>query len=348
MKYLENRGYDTEIIDYRPDYLTYKLWAIGPRWDKNIFLRVIYFAYVVPRRLLMYKRRRKFDLFTASRLKLTPRVYRSIEDLRFDPPQADIFFAGSDQIWNTESPNGKDPAFYLEFAPNCSIKASYAASFSTSDIAQGLVKFVASRLKRFDFISVREDTGLKILNKLGVEGGSVVVDPVFLLNRTEWEYLSKQVTDGKYIFIYDQENNHLIKESALKLSKAYNLKIYAIESLYPISYADKTFKNAGPEEFLGLIHNCEICLTNSFHCMSFSLIFNKKFYLFRRTHQKVNSRMIDLLNYLNLSDHIAKESLENINNDAIKFQEVFDLLEKRKENSVDYIDMVISSAEVNG
>ncbi len=127
---------------------------------------------------------------------------------------------------------------------------------------------------------------------------------MFLLDRNEWLRLATVYTQEKYIFIYDQENNPLIRECAKKIAFEKNMKIYAIKSLYPMSYADKKISNAGPGDFLGLINNCEICLTNSFHCIAFSLIFQKDFLLFKRTHQKVNSRMIDLLDTVNLSHRI--------------------------------------------
>lgn len=344
MKYLQNCGHDVTIIDYKPDYLTYNLWAVGPKWSKNLFMKLIYFAYVVPKRLLMHKRRKKFDAFTQNKLKLTSKTYKSFDELKKDPPNADVFFAGSDQIWNTGTPNGKDPSFYLDFAPQGSIKASYAASFSVSQIAPELIDFVKNQIKKLDFVSVREDTGLRILADLGIKGGTVVVDPVYLLRKDDWESLANYQTKEKYIFIYDQENNSFIKKTAISLAQKYNLKIYAVESLYPMSYADKKIRNAGPEEFLGLIKNCEICLTNSFHCIGFSLIFNKKFYLFKRTHQKVNSRMLDLLSYLGLSERVADDNPDMITNDAIDFKHADVMIEKRRLASAKYIDKVLNTA----
>jgi hypothetical protein len=347
MKYLQKYGHDVKIIDYKPDYLSYNLWSIGPKWRKNIFMKFLYFSFVVPRRLLLFKRRKRFDTFTKTKLQLTDKTYTSFDELKKDPPNADIYFAGSDQIWNTGTPNGKDPSFYLDFAPKGCIKASYAASFSVSEIAPEYKEFVKNQIIKLDYISVREDTGLKILKNLEIKKGTVVIDPVYLLGKNDWASLANFKAKEKYIFIYDQENNSLIKSTAKRLAKKYDLKIYALESLYPMSYADKKIRDAGPEEFLGLIQNCEICLTNSFHCIGFSLIFNKKFYLFKRTHQKVNSRMLDLLSYLDLSDRVADDHPDKINNKAINFKRVDELIEKRRADSVKYIDKVLDGAEKN-
>lgn len=341
MKHLQNKGHQVEIIDYKPDYLSFNLWAIGAKWDKNIFMKTAYFFYVVPKRLLMAKRRQKFDVFTKSKLNLTSKKYHNFDDLCKNVPLADVYFAGSDQIWNPLLPNGKDKSFFLDFVPETAVRASYAASFSVSEIEENLKNFVKSLLSKLDKISVRESSAIPLLEDLGFKNGEVVLDPVYLLPKSEWENLILQdKAKEPYIFIYDQENNKNIKNAALALSKKYNYKIYAIESLYPLSYAHKRINDAGPEDFLTLIKNCEICLTNSFHCISFSIIFNKNFYLFKRTHLKVNSRMLDLLAYLKLSNRVA-DDLIDLNNEDINYDESNILINKRLQSSYDYIDKTL-------
>lgn len=344
-QYLQQQGHDVEIIDYKPDYLTFNLWEIGPRWSKNIFLKLLYYGYVVPKRLLLKKRRDRFDQFAQEMLALTATRYKTFDELKENPPKAEIYFAGSDQIWNTIVDNGKDPAFYLNFAPHDSIKASYAASFSVSEIEEALKPQIKSYLSQLDFISVREKSGLKILEDLGFKNGVNVADPVFLLNKEHWDDIAKCPIDSniKYIFIYDQENNNAIKESALKLAKQNNLKIVAIEALYPMSYADIKIRDAGPQEFLGLIKNSTISLTNSFHCVVFSLIFQNQFYLYPRSHMKVNSRMVDLLSLLGLQNRIFIDTLQ-LRIDKIDYREINKQLESYIEISKQYIESVLNYA----
>lgn len=345
MKYLDNLGHEVEIINYNPEYLKYNLFAIGPKWKNNFILKMLYFAYVIPKRLIQYPRRKKFSAFINKELKLTKKSYSSNDELKKDLPIADVYFAGSDQIWNTFKNNGKDPAFYLDFVPDNIVKASYAASFSTPTIENNFVDFVRQKLNRFDFISVREKTGLNILNSLGFEG-QVVLDPVFLIDNIQWIKLASRtkIKEENYIFIYDQENNRNIKNTAIDLSRKLNLKIYAIEALYPFTYANKRIRNAGPIEFLNLILNCKVCLTNSFHCTAFSIIFNKDFYLFERLHESVNSRMIDLLESIKLTHRIItdKKRIEEI--EPIDYKKINAILIKNKESSIKYIDKVLKYA----
>jgi hypothetical protein len=346
MKYLESLGHEVQIIDYKSDYLTFNLWAIGKKWNKNLAVKLLYFSYVIPKRLGMKKRRARFDIFTAQQLKLTPVSYTSFSQLKENPPIADVYFAGSDQIWNPLLPNGVDRSFYLDFVPEDKLRASYAASFAVHEIPSELQSFVKGMLSKLDFISVRETTGVELVNSLGFNEAEVVVDPVYLLSNESWTQLSiAPAKKDKYIFVYDQENNGLLKKAALYLSKKYGYKIVAIEALYPMRYAHTRVKDAGPREFLGLIQNCEICLTNSFHCVSFSLIFNKRFYLFKRTHLNVNSRMVDLLNYLDLGDSIIESFDNHWVVDDIDYKKVNVKIDARKISSYSFIDKVLASAK---
>jgi len=345
MKYLQNLNHQVEIIDYKPKYLTYSLWSIGKRWNGHFITRFLYFSYVIPRRLLLKSRRHKFDLFTKEELYITPRRYFSNDDLKANTPLAEIYFAGSDQIWNVSHDNGKDPAFYLDFVPDGAIRASYAASFSISQIPEEFRSLVKTYLKRFDAVSVREKSGLRILESLNIKGGRTVLDPVFLLERGHWDHLSMFKSPEKYIFIYDQENNPIIRDTAIKIAKARNLKIYAIKSLYPFFYAHKKITDAGPREFLGLIKNCEVCLTNSFHATAFSIIFQKEFFTFKRTHEKVNSRMIDLLGFLQISDRIVDDFDAFYACKALNYNEINMVLLEEIKSSKNYICSVIKKLQ---
>jgi hypothetical protein len=346
MKYLEDLGHEVQIIDYKSDYLSYNIWAIGEKWDKNIMMKFIYYCYVIPKRIGMKKRRERFDQFTSEQLNLTAQSYSTFSKLEDNPPIADVYFAGSDQIWNPLLPNGKDRSFYLDFVPAGKVRASYAASFSVNEIAEELQPFVKTMLAKLDFISVRETSGVELVRSLGFEDVKAVFDPVYLLPKNAWKQLSlaPKIKD-KYIFVYDQENNALLREAAVYLAKKYKFKIVAIEALYPLRYADIKIKDAGPREFLGLIENCEICLTNSFHCISFSLIFNKNFYLFKRTHLKVNSRMIDLLHNLGLSNRIIESFDGKWQTEEIEYREVNNKVEIGRTSSCKYIQEVLESVK---
>ena len=346
MYYLSELGHEVEIIDYMPDYIRkhISIWDIGPRWKKNIFIRLAYYSYVVPQRLCQKESRKRFDEFTRNFLKLTKR-YNSLQELVDDTPTADVYFCGSDQIWNPTINNGLDPAFYIDFASDKSMRASYAASFSVSEIPEKDRDFIAGMLKKIDFISVREKTGVSIIEQLNIGKKAVnVLDPVFLPPFEHWQSMTYTPKYNNYILVYDQENNKTIKSLAIALSKKTGKKIIAFKGLFPRDYADIKIKQSGPIDFISLIANADYVITNSFHCSAFSIIFGREFYVVPRTHQKVNSRMADLLETLNIRNRMIN-SIDLLNNsEIIDYDSVYERLCSLRKLSYDYIDKVLSFA----
>ena len=305
MHYLENEGNDVEIIDYKPSYLCgpYKLDSVSnPKWDKPI-LRLLYLLLKLPGRLCSFRRKKAFDLFTNKYLKITDKRYYSNEELKLSLPQAELYIAGSDQIWNTIFPNGKDPAFYLDFVPNDRSKIAYAASFATLEVAVEYKDFVREKLEHLDAIAVREKTGLSILKELGISNGICVCDPVFLLSEDEWTLMTTPIdSTQQYLLIYDFDFNPLFKDIAKKIAKERNLEIYSVSAKY-LNYCKKNYANGGPIEFISLIKNASVVVSNSFHATAFSIIFKKDFFVTLRK-ENINTRMENLLSIVGLSSHI--------------------------------------------
>ena len=152
-------------------------------------------------RLKRLKRKQRFDDFTGRFLKRSEIRYDSLQHLREDPPEADLFIAGSDQIWNTFLKNGTDAAFYLDFVKSHSRKISYAASFATTKIFNNADQFVKEKLRNFDAISVRESSAVQLLDKLDYKDACLVCDPVFLLNSDSWLKITPQCIDAPENFI---------------------------------------------------------------------------------------------------------------------------------------------------
>ena len=233
MKYLQNKGHKVEIIDYKPTYLSghYNLFSVNnPAWNTNFIKKAIYLFVKFPGALLALKRKRAFDQFTEKYLSITQTQYVSNEQLTQDPPKADIYICGSDQIWNCLFPNGKDPAFYLDFVPKDKRKISYAASFATQQIPQEYKKFVKNKISNLDNISVRETSGIEILKNLGITHGTQVVDPVFLLDRDEWDHFCKCKINEEYLLVYDFDKSDLVKKIALKIAEEKKIKIYSVNN----------------------------------------------------------------------------------------------------------------------
>lgn len=218
----------------------------------------------------------------------------------------DMYIVGSDQVWNTDL-NGGNSGFYLDFVTKGK-KVAYAASVGrniTDEDKSMLMKYCSA----FDTISVRENS-LKeyLMHELQI-ASSVVIDPVFLIDRKEWRIIEKKViTPTKYILCYLMEDTLGIREASVCLAEELGAKILWING-GSVKINDKTpfpgkeIKRMGPQQFMYLIDHSVAVVTNSFHGAAFSLIFGKKLCLIE--HSKRNERLIQLLDYIKAKEKMV-------------------------------------------
>lgn len=335
--FLRSRGADAFIIDYKPEYLSshYRLWLVGnPKYNRPIFREAYLLAKLPDRiRALRSEKKRRFDEFRNDKLYLTKR-YKSFQELCRDCPTGDCYIAGSDQIWNPFFPNGKDPAFFLQFAPQSARKIAYAASFGVSEITSADSERMQPWLKKLDAISVREKTGLEILSKMSIPAIKVC-DPVFLLDKQEWEsMIPTHETSAGYILLYDFDKNPAIEKIANRYS---NNSGHRVCSILPTATMEIPTSNPGPLEFLGLIKNASLVLTNSFHAIVFSLLFQKEFYAFSRK-EPLNSRMIDLLRDIDLEERFCYNPIDFHDAEVIQWDRVVKRIEGWKETAISFLE----------
>ncbi len=344
--YLQLQGHEVEIINYKPDYLSkhYSLWGVSNSKYNKPFFRELYQILKLPGRIKARygKRKKAFDSFTQNMLPLTENRYTSNESLKDNPPEGDVFFAGSDQIWNTLFRNGRDPAFYLDFVPAGKIKASYAASFATENIVSEWRVQVKLWLSKLDYISVRESSAVEMIRGLGLTKAVQVMDPVFLLERKKWNEIETDLGILEpYILIYDFDNNQYIKQRALRLANKNKWKIY---SVFNNDYCDRSFYQEGPLTFISLVHHAQYVISNSFHATAFSLIYEKNFEVFCRN-ESINTRMLDLIKLVGLESCLINEQCMEKEVRKIDYSMVEGRVSAAIERSKEYIKRVLQAGE---
>lgn len=351
--FLQQHGHEVEVIDYLPYYKIDRLRFFEYNRTKGKIHSVVsLMPFLKPLIGLydhlhnskfrgdyrFYKKKNSFDLFKRNYINCTKKAYRKFLDLQKNPPVADLYIAGSDQIWNSVAQNGRDEAYYCAFIPKGSRCISYAASFGTSYIPEKLREFVALQLSRFSAISVRERSGVDIVKGLGMSA-TEVLDPVFLLDKTYWERLLKnRHAEDKYLLVYDLDMNHPgVKRLCQYLAKANNWKIYSLNDFCICPYADYNINSAGPIEFLEWIRDAQFIVCTSFHGSAFSVIFNKQFYTFPLYGQTNHARMENFLQKMGIADHYVKDIIREDSLTDIKYQEVNTLVVKNKEYSINWL-----------
>lgn len=131
---------------------------------------------------------RKFKEFRDSNIIQSQAFYKNIKELRKQPPKADIYIVGSDQVWSYPLSYEESKAYFLDFGSSNVKRIAYAASFSLPSYPENLKRILKKQLEKFDAISVREKTGVNICRDIDVEA-QLVLDPTLLLSKND--YLSK-------------------------------------------------------------------------------------------------------------------------------------------------------------
>lgn len=205
------------------------------------------------------------------------------------------FIAGSDQIWNPKFAG--DDYFFLPFAKD-EQKYSYGASIGFGDVPERLRGKWANFWKSFEKITVREETAEKIIYSLIGKKSEVVLDPTLLVEKKEWDKLSEQADIP--IEIKDTMNENYtfmffigdVPEEAQRYKGAEKNKIIDISD-----EKSELRQKIGPIEFVRLVRDSHMVLTDSYHCLVFSIIFQKKYKVFDRNTdglKSMNSRMEEL------------------------------------------------------
>lgn len=342
IKFLQNLGFNAKAINYKPDYLSghHSLWSISNPKFSRFPLNVIYIILKFPKRLIETKRKKNFDAFHKKYIPETTTIYFSNDELKKNPPPADAYICGSDQIWNFLFHNGKDPAFYLDFVPENKLKLSYAASFATDEFPQHLAGFLYENLKNLHYISVRETSALDILDKLSIRNGVRVLDPVFLLEPEFWVKEFVEPIPHNFVFVYDFDTNPLIRQIAIQLKKNLGWKIFSVNK--NIKYTDKNYYLSGPGTFLSLIYHAKMVITNSYHGLAFSLIFKKNFWIVLRE-ENINARMIDLMKLLQVQNRMLTRPIEkNQLLEPVDFQALGKKLEEEKLLSREFLSNTLN------
>ncbi len=221
----------------------------------------------------------------------------------------DVFVCGSDQIW---SPYLEfEPYYYLAFTEKK--KIAYAPSLGTGTCSVEYKRNVKSLIERFDYVSVREQSGANLLKSFINKNIQCVVDPTLLLTCEEWNKLiiTKKISE-KYLICYFLTNNKWYVDYARKYADKHNLKLYIFGTNRAYKLIADRIICAGPQEFLSYIKNADKVFTDSYHASIFSILFNRSFVTFKRFEDgnvnDQNARIYNLFEKLGINDHFVGES----------------------------------------
>lgn len=273
----------------------------------------------------------------------TTKRYLSIDELQKDPPLADCYIVGSDQVWNPKISKELRDAFFLDFGTDNVRRISYASSFGLSEwpnIGESETMHIKDLLHRFNSVAVRERQGADICRqKFGIDA-SVVLDPTFLNdNYDEFNQGVKQ-TDEFVCYKLNRTVDfwgHIQKVASLVHSKPlllnYNFPKKGYKYCFPPSLRTWMRKLAG----------AKFIVTDSFHGIAFSII-NRKQFVAILNDDGLNSRLINLMQTMGLEDRIYPSVEEMLTDKRWMLPIDYSLLENRIAKEIEYSRQYLKKA----
>lgn len=258
----------------------------------------------------------------------------------------DAYVVGSDQCWRP-CYNAFLPSMFLDFVQDKQVKRiAYAASFGTDkwEFTPQQTAVCVPLAKKFDMVSVREDSGVKLCKELLGVDAVHVLDPTILLTKEDYIQLIEKEKEPKsngtlfnYILDPDAKKSVFIQ----KVAKAKGLKVFQV---LPKCQAEIRTKEdvkeriedcvfPGVTTWLRAFMDADMTIVDSFHGMVFSIIFNKPFWAIGNVSRGM-SRFTSLLKMFHLEDRL----LDADNLDDVDFSKPIDwtmvngiMEEKRRE-----------------
>lgn len=342
---INNMGHECVIIDYIRDdehYTKYEHTHLKhkQKWNKNIIRKAIYLALRQPECVASGRR---FECEQKKLLNLSRR-YKTKNELLFAKPLADVYMTGSDQVWGLVSSGLYDDVYFLSFTDESDKRVSYAASFGKSEITNEIREYYKKWLIRYDCISVREDSALKIIQEMGISAYQVL-DPTLLLGENYWKQYMEPIKHNKYILVYQLHDDNTIGNYASKIAELTHLPIIRIStSFHHVLRKGEFIWCPSIGKFLSYIKNAEYMITDSFHGTAFAINFNISF-VETLPSNFTGTRNISLLNMIGLADRL----LDDVNNTDLMFTRidyirVNQILEEKRKESFGILKTMLEEA----
>lgn len=273
--------------------------------------------------------------------------YLLIDELRNNPPKADIYMVGSDQVWNKDITGDRCAAYLLDFGDEQVKRVSYASSIGVSDwsFSESYTHLVAKQLNKFAALSCREITGANVLSQqFGLEVKQVL-DPTLL--HLDYKEITGNIQDANTLVFYPLSVGDTSAISFCKdLAEQLNLKYVNANPYQFLPFLPIIWKRNSIAQWLTAIGGASLVVTGSFHGLAFSLIYHRQFILINDNKQGRNSRMMDLLNYLGLEHRLFRTTEEamasRVWEDTIDYQLIDEKLNQARNESWNYLKQSLS------
>ncbi len=321
-RWLTEQGHHASFIDYRPAHIEHGGRLSMPTSPARIKanLKVVYLAVssFIHEHFGNRDQKEKFVRFREHFLDIPSGSALTDNGASLAAAQSfDLIVAGSDQIWSPSQHFGFDPNYFLAFANAFPArKISYAASFGRDRVSSSEAAQLPQLLHHFDAISVREASGVTLVERATGQTPANVPDPTLLhSNYAELTDRAPPEHDDPYIFCYGLRSPDNIRQTADLVSEQLGCPVLSPHNPHRrwVEIGHTVYPDPG--EWVSLVKNARFVVTNSFHGTVFALLFRKPFIVAGLTGDKAaaNARAIHLLRAVGLDNRFAPSfSAQNV------------------------------------
>ena len=283
-------------------------------------------------RKIKRQRHKNFEQFDRKYIKYHPISISEKNADRFPEKEFDYFVVGSDQVWSPYSPDVNSTMFLTFTSEDKRIAIS--PSLSCEEIPETKIEQFTSYFKGIHYISTREYKGSELVTQIIGREVPTLLDPTLMHNMTFWDKYSKEPStplSTQYCLCYCLGAKNDLKDIKC-VCKKLGLKLIDLMS-------DKKYVTLGPSEFLYMIKNANLVITDSYHGTIFSCIFNVPFLNFMRRGSSVNmnSRFDTLYKKLGIEPRI----LGDVEDEKIMTMD-FETMKKNIENERKIVEHFVS------
>ena len=286
--------------------------------------------------------------FTAEYIRTSQKIYSVAEFSYIKQYGFDAYVVGSDQVWRPAYSPGIS-AFFLSFLNKKQDedkvrKIAYAASFGVENCGEfsteQLAKY-APLLQRFDAIGVREDSAVDLCLQHFGATAEHVIDPTLLLEKETYCQLVMQdnipASKGNMmVYVLDKapEKQRIIQQVANERG----LTPYTVMPEHNGVYPPVT-------QWLRGFIDAEYVVTDSFHGVAFSIIFNKPFIAIGN-HDRGLARFTSILKIFGLEDRLIFTPADlntKLINQPIDFTKVNQLKAERQKFATVFLNQALKA-----
>ncbi len=353
---LKRMGHDVLEVELKKNLR----WQYPPLWKIPLsFGKRFLFKYIVRRKnqkiLLERYERKIYPLLVHDILEFISKYIKQFKVDKFIDCKGkfDAFVCGSDQIWRYKYYlffEGDIANVYLKFLGDDSCKRiAYAASFGTDNWEYPAKETAECKnwIQKFDAVSVREETGVKLCSTYYDIKAKHVLDPTMLLSKDDYVDLIEKSDVPKSkgnLFCYILDNTDEKMNVVKNIEKQRHLSSFFMNGDCG-NWTEDLEKRIQPpvESWLRAFYDSEFIVTDSFHACVFSILFHKQFLVIGNKERGL-ARIYSLLSMFGLEDRLTSDTGLDINRmKTIDYDRVDEILAKHREESRTFLIQALTS-----